>query len=225
MEWIVQYDLHFIFRLLIASICGFLIGLERKSRAKEAGVRTHCLVACASALLMIISKYAYDDLANSVIATGLDPSRVASTVVSGIGFLGAGMIFVHKRTITGLTTAAGIWATAGIGLCIGSGMYIVGAAATIIILLVQVLLHGNVKWLQKPKLKLLRLQCGDEPEMQQYAVSVLREFGISVNDVSIKKDMKNKRMEFRFQIELPGHVQESELLSKFNCDCSLMLSE
>ena len=135
------------------------------------------------------------------------------------------MIFVHKRTITGLTTAAGIWATAGVGLAIGAGMYIVGIAATIIVLLVQVTLHTNAKWLARPKQKRLDLFCGDEPEMQQYANSVFNELGITVNDVSIKKDATQGKMEFRFLLEMPAKLEESELLSRFDCDCSLTLND
>lgn len=137
----VEPELQYIVRLLTAAICGALIGFERKNRSKEAGVRTHCLVACASALMMILSKYAYFDLMQYSEFVKLDPSRVAAGVVSGIGFLGAGMIFVHKKTVTGLTTAAGVWATSGIGMAIGAGMYLIGGAATLIILLIQVVLH------------------------------------------------------------------------------------
>ena len=223
MEWIYQYDVHYIFRLLVACVCGVIIGLERKSRAKEAGIRTHCLVACASALMMILSKYAYSDMVGDMVK--LDPSRVASGVASGVGFLGAGMIFVYKRTITGLTTAAGIWATAGVGMSLGAGMYILGVAATLIILLVQLILHSNARWMQRPKLKRLCLQCGDEPEMQQYACGVFRELGITVSDVSIKKDVQRGSMEYRFQLEIPNRVEESELLARFDCDCSLTLNE
>ncbi len=129
-------------RIVLAALCGILIGYERKNKSKVAGVRTHCIVACASALMMILSKYAYFDL----ISSGnellkLDPSRVASAVVSGIGFLGAGMIFVHHNTVSGLTTAAGIWATSGIGMALGSGLYIIGLSATIILFLLQIILH------------------------------------------------------------------------------------
>lgn len=223
MDWFYDYDLHYIVRLLVACVCGVLIGMERKSRAKEAGIRTHCLVACAAALMMVLSKYAYGDIMDSV--AKFDPSRVASGVASGVGFLGAGMIFVHKRTITGLTTAAGIWATAGVGLAIGAGMYIVGIAATIIVLLVQVTLHTNAKWLARPKQKRLDLFCGDAPEMQQYANSVFNELGITVNDVSIKKDATQGKMEFRFLLEMPAKLEESELLSRFDCDCSLTLND
>ena len=98
MEWIYAHDLQYIFRLILACLCGTLIGMERKSRSKEAGLRTHCLVACASALMMIISKYGFADIAvGDAGIRGADGSRIASQVVSGIGFLGAGMIFVHKN--------------------------------------------------------------------------------------------------------------------------------
>ena len=119
----------YILRILISGLCGLLIGLERKNRSKEAGIRTHFVVACGAAVFMIVSKYAFFDMINgqySGLDVRLDPSRVASTIVSGIGFLGAGMIFVQKNTITGLTTAAGIWATAGVGMAIGAGMYSMG---------------------------------------------------------------------------------------------------
>ncbi len=136
----------YIIRLVAAAICGALIGYERKNRSKAAGIRTHCVVACASALMMILSKYAYLDVME--VYEGfmkIDPSRVASGVVSGIGFLGAGMIFVNKQTVTGLTTAAGVWATSGIGMTIGAGMYIVGGTATLIILFIQIILHMTPK--------------------------------------------------------------------------------
>ena len=109
----------YILRIILAGICGMIIGLERKNRSKEAGIRTHFVVACGAALMMVVSKYAFFDIICKGIYEGvevrLDPSRIASTIASGIGFLGAGMIFVHKNTITGLTTAAGIWATSGVG--------------------------------------------------------------------------------------------------------------
>ncbi|MBQ2706506.1 MAG: MgtC/SapB family protein, partial [Agathobacter sp.] len=101
-----QY-IYYIVRIIVAGICGCLIGYERKVRSKGAGVRTHCVVACAAALMMIISKYAFYDVAIEGFMMGadvrLDPSRVASTIVSGVGFLGAGTIFVHKNKISGLT--------------------------------------------------------------------------------------------------------------------------
>lgn len=122
----------FLLRILIAGVLGALIGLERERRSKEAGLRTHFLVAVGSAVIMIISKYGFGDILSEDIV--LDPSRVAAQVVSGIGFLGAGMIIVQRASIHGLTTAAGIWATAAIGLAIGSGMYEIGVFASLLVI-------------------------------------------------------------------------------------------
>ena len=123
----------FILRLFVAGILGAVVGLDREYRAKEAGYRTHFLVSLGSALIMVVSQYGFQDviLENSV---SLDPSRVAAQVVSGIGFIGAGTIIIQKQFVRGLTTAAGIWATAGIGLAVGAGMYGLGIAATLLTL-------------------------------------------------------------------------------------------
>lgn len=138
-----NYGEYFI-RLFIAVVCGFIIGYERKNRNKEAGIRTHVIVTVASCLMMMISKYGFQDLA----AAKFDGSRIASQIVSGIGFLGAGMIFVHKNSIKGLTTAAGIWATSGIGMAIGAGMYFVGIITTVLVVFLQVFLHIEFKALK-----------------------------------------------------------------------------
>ena len=127
-----HYD--FMLRLLIAGAMGVCIGVEREYRAKEAGYRTHFLVALGSALLMIVSQYGFSDVLAADLVR-LDPSRIAAQVVSGIGFIGAGTIILQKQIVRGLTTAAGVWATSGIGLAIGAGMYGVGIAATVLVLL------------------------------------------------------------------------------------------
>lgn len=132
-------------RLIIAGICGYAIGYERNSRSKNAGIRTHLIVSLSAALMIIVSKYGFMDIIN-LQGVGLDPSRVAAQVVSGIGFLGAGMIFVHNQSVNGLTTAAGIWATSGIGMAIGSGLYFIGVAATLLIIIFQIILHQNFRW-------------------------------------------------------------------------------
>ena len=108
-------NVDFMLRLLVAGILGAIIGLDREYRAKEAGYRTHFLVSLGSALIMIVSQYGFQEIIKENSVT-LDPSRVAAQVVSGIGFIGAGTIILQKQIVRGLTTAAGIWATAGIGL-------------------------------------------------------------------------------------------------------------
>lgn len=125
----------FLLRLILASFLGGIIGLERQIRAKEAGVRTHILIGIGSAMFMIVSKYGFYDVIEHA-HIGLDPSRIAAQVVTGVGFLGAGNILVQRQTIRGLTTAADVWVTAAIGLVIGSGMYEVGIFGTVMALIV-----------------------------------------------------------------------------------------
>lgn len=173
------HDLEFIARIILASICGLLIGYERQNRSKAAGVRTHCLVACASALMMILSKYAYLDVMEMYgDLMKIDPSRIASGVVSGIGFLGAGTILTHKQTVAGLTTAAGLWATAGVGMAIGSGMYVVGVASAVIVLLIQVILHLNRHG--KQIMEEHKESSADAESNLKHLVEVLEECGIQI---------------------------------------------
>ncbi len=124
----------FILRLSVAALLGAAIGLDREYRAKEAGLRTHFLVSMGSALFMIISQYGFSEILGRP-GTSWDASRVAAQVVSGIGFIGAGTIIIQKQFVRGLTTAAGLWATSGIGLAVGGGMYGVGIAAAFLTLL------------------------------------------------------------------------------------------
>lgn len=120
--------------LLLSVLLGFIIGLERKYRLKEAGIRTHTIVCFGSALMMVVSKYAFGGNADS--------ARVAAQIVSGIGFIGAGMIVYRQHEVRGLTTAAGVWATAGIGMACGSGdLYWVAIGGTAIMIAVQCILH------------------------------------------------------------------------------------
>ena len=121
---------NFILNLFIAGMLGGLIGLERELRAKEAGVRTHFIVALGSALFMIVSQYGFVDAPGGTGVHAADPARVAAQIVSGIGFLGAGTIIMQKHVIHGLTTAAGMWVAAGIGMASAAGLYWVAVAAT-----------------------------------------------------------------------------------------------
>ncbi len=123
--------------VLLAGILGFLIGLERKFRSKEAGIRTHTIVCLASAVFMVISKHAFGDTEK------YDAARVAAQIIPGIGFLGAGMIVYKKNIVHGLTTAAGVWATAGVGMACGGKLHIVAVATTILLIAFQFLLHSK----------------------------------------------------------------------------------
>ena len=128
------YDnLEFLFRILLATVLGAAIGLERTKRQKEAGVRTHCIIACASAVFMILSKYAFIDTAALAGSRGADAARIAAQVVSGISFLGAGVIFKN--------TAAGMWGTAAVGMAIGAGLYWLGLMEAVVLVVIQLVLH------------------------------------------------------------------------------------
>ena len=132
----------FAVRILLALGCGAAIGYERTKRYKEAGIRTHCIIAIASAILMILSKYGYNDVACVIDGTRTaDPARTAAQIITGIGFLGAAVIYKQGFSIHGLTTAAGIWATSGIGMILGAGMYAIGIFSTALILVVLFVLH------------------------------------------------------------------------------------
>ena len=130
-------ELRIVLDLIVSVVLGFLIGLERKSRFKEAGIRTHTLVCLGAALMMTLSLYAFGNSS--------DKGRVAAQIVSGIGFLGAGMIIYKKNAVKGLTTAAGVWATAGVGMACGGGLYILAIVATALMITAQVLFHTNLK--------------------------------------------------------------------------------
>jgi putative Mg2+ transporter-C (MgtC) family protein len=154
---------------------------------KEAGIRTHFIVAIAASLIMIVSKYGFQDQIGWSNTT-LDPSRMAAQVVTGVGFLGAGIIFTQRQNIIGLTTAAGLWATAGIALAIGSGLYFIGLASTIIIILGQILLHGKIKCLSSQKNELLNLQISNEPGTLNNILKILEEQNITVLNSKTKNN-------------------------------------
>lgn len=135
-------QLDWLVRIIVAALCGALIGYERAIQRKSAGVRTHIVVATASAMFMIVSKYGFADIIN-INNIALDPSRIAAQIVTGISFIGAGTILVHKGQISGLTTAAGIWAVSAIGMAIGAGMYLIGIIATAFLFIVQMLFHDD----------------------------------------------------------------------------------
>lgn len=135
--------------LLLAAVLGFLIGLERKSRYKEAGIRTHTIVAFGAALMMVVSKHAFGSEADS--------ARVAAQIVAGIGFLGAGIIVYKKNVVHGLTTAAGVWTTAGIGMACGGGLWVIACIATAVLIFVQWLLHRNWRIFKAKKIYSIKI--------------------------------------------------------------------
>ena len=143
--------------LLLSVLLGFVIGFERKLRFKEAGIRTHTIVCFGAALMMVISKHAF--------GSDADSARVAAQIVSGVGFLVAGMIVYRQHEVKGLTTAAGVWATAGVGMACGGGLYFVAVGATVLLILAQCIFHLNVRAFRSKKyysVKIEFLHTGEE---------------------------------------------------------------
>ena len=199
--------------------------MERKNRSKEAGIRTHFVVACGAALIMIVSKYAFFDVIQGGmfgdIEVRLDPSRVASTIASGIGFLGAGMIFVHKNTISGLTTAAGIWATSGVGMAIGAGMYMVGIGTAVVILIAQLILQMDLRQIKSVESKLLIIKEVDIQNYQSTLSKILNEKNISVQSLSIDCINDDRTKDYTFKIDIPSLITEEEILNLIDYKCSI----
>ena len=142
----IMQNVDFCVRIIVSAIIGGIIGLERSHRFKEAGVRTHIIVCCTTAVIMIISKYGFADM-TALDGTefsgtrGADAARIAAQAVSGISFLCAGVIFKNGSNVRGLTTAAGLWLTAGLGLTFGAGMYVIGIFAFLLLLVLQFIIH------------------------------------------------------------------------------------
>ena len=193
MPWLTQ-QLEYLIPILVAAFLGSVIGFERKKRSKEAGIRTHALVCMGSALMMVISKYAFSDSGD------FDAARVAAQIVTGIGFLGAGTIVFKNRSIHGLTTAAGIWTAAGVGMASGGGLYVLAAGATVLVVFIQYVLHIDCRLLSTRKIYRLHIYFKNETDEANkikdlfdvkhfHQVHITRENGTVTCDVTIDTPM------------------------------------
>ena len=173
MEW------DMILRIFIAGLLGGLMGFEREMRAKEAGLRTHFIVSLGSALFMLISQYAFSGR--------FDASRVAAQVVSGIGFIGAGVIIFQKNAVRGVTTAAGLWVAAAVGLACGAGMYSLAGAATVLTIACLELMHLITRrWGEK----VLRLSVSPvDGEQLSALLSSIRDTGVDVDSFTLTESV------------------------------------
>lgn len=177
-------SLPYLLRMVVAVVCGAAIGFERMKRQKEAGIRTHIIVAVGSALMMIVSKYGFFDVIvhDSV---NVDASRVAANIITGVSFLGSGII-IFKGYVKGLTTAAGVWATSGIGMAIGAGMYGVGIMGTALLLLIQVLIHRFLP-IENTTTSNLTMKIKNEPGALHTVHTLLKEHGCEILNCDIEK--------------------------------------
>ena len=172
-------NVELVLRLLLATMVGGLIGIERENNNRPAGLRTHILVTVGSALIMLISSQGFGH--------GSDPSRIAAQVVSGIGFLGAGTIIRTGSTIKGLTTAASLWVCGGIGLAIGSGYYLGGITTAIIVFLSLGFLNNLETKLEINKYRIIVLKCLERPGLIGDLGHIFGKNDLIIKDIKITK--------------------------------------
>ena len=199
-------NLELLLRIFVAMILGMLIGNERKNRMKSAGMRTHALVALGSALMMVVSKYGFSDTVQG------DGARLAAQVVSGVGFLGAGMIFVRHNLVSGLTTAAGVWTTAGIGLTLGAGMYTIGIISALMLLVMQNLSHRIPFFSTVAASGMIRITVQKKPNAVKEIETLLKDLGIEIQNIQIQKSEKNK-IKLELDVIYPKTLDKSVLFS------------
>ena len=195
----------YLVRIVVACLCGGLVGLERTKRLKEAGIRTHIIVALGATLIMVVSKYGFTDV------IGADASRIASNVITGISFLGAGVIFVRGGSVKGLTTAAGIWATAAIGLALGAGMYTVGVLCTALMILLQISLHKFLPGDMQSSKELLLVISKDYHTVMPKIRARLEEMKVLISGVEMEK-MDNGDVRVSMEVRLHKDNLSDELL-------------
>ena len=211
---LLQYA-EFCLRLIFAFLVGGMVGFERSQHFKEAGVRTHVIVCCTSALIMLISKYGFADMGSSAVmeafgTKGADSARVAAQAVSGISFLCAGVIIKVGGNIRGLTTAAGLWMTASIGLAIGAGMYIVSAFMAILLFLMQYLFRRVPLGSESYDGYHLKFVVKTGENFQATLKEKLNEWKVTVVDSTITWK-RNDVVEFDYVILCPEEIRYSEI--------------
>ena len=172
-------------RLTLSCILGGVIGYERQSRRKSAGLRTNVLVCLGSCLIMVLSEALYFNVEGR---TNADPARLAAQVVSGIGFLGAGAIMKEGLTVTGLTTAACLWVVSGVGLAVGAGYYSGALFTTALIFATLGTLSRIDEWVMHEKNLLITIRAKDRPEQIMNISTCIDELQLKIRDVKVKEN-------------------------------------
>ena len=221
LSWVPQVEATMAIRLLVAAVLGGIVGLERGSNDRPAGLRTHILVCMGSTLFMLVSIYGFDDvntvfhMDTSDVGQRRDSARIAAQVVSGIGFLGAGTILREGLTIKGLTTAASLWMVSAIGLAVGSGMYILSTVATILTMLTLITLHS---WEKRFSLKnnkerrFVRVTVKNLPGAITDVTGYLAMNGVKVKNLNVKNDRINENLILELYLTISEDVDLMEVI-------------
>lgn len=201
-------------RLLISSVLGGLIGLEREVHGRPAGFRTHLLVSLGACLYVLSSISIYRIYGNfsGAVPVGVDPARIAAQVVTGIGFLGAGAIIREKASIRGLTTAACLWIAAAIGLACGVGMYLTAVSVTLLSLLSLLLLKKVEKILDRDSYSHVKIWCMDGPGQKTRLESILAGSNLSVVGIGVEKDVQSGEIFYEFEVKYSARAYAADLV-------------
>ncbi len=217
-----------VIRILIALVLSGVIGFEREVKRHFAGFRTHILVGVGACLMMLLSLFGFEVFIETYDNVRFDPARIPSYVISGIGFLGAGTIIVYGGTIRGLTTAASIWAVAGIGLVVGAGMYAAAVFTTMVILISLIFLnnfeslfiHKKRKNTDAADIEIIGVS---ELKVENIAASFEKR-NITINNIKITKEEGDKHILIKVE-----KISESERLVLFeeiaNMDAVKIISD
>lgn len=180
---------------------------------KMAGIRTHFIVAIASALLVVISKYGFNDMLGMA-GTRLDPSRVASGVVTAVGFLGTGIILIRKQNVSGLTTSAGIWATVGVGMAVGAGLYFIGVAVAVIIVATLTILRKKTRLIKDTLSEQLTLILDEGEDLDKLMDRIF--VGMDMEILSLRaKKQENGTTEIKLSVRYPNSDVRQDIAKTF----------
>lgn len=217
LPWVSSIELTMVMRLIVAAILGGIVGLERGSGDRPAGFRTHILVCVGSALFMLVSIYGIDGVSVEGVEHRRDSARIAAQVVSGIGFLGAGTILHEGLTIKGLTTAASLWIVSAIGLAVGSGMYLLSTAATVITMITLVTFHSWEKHFagsSRNDRKFVRVIMENRVGAITDVTGYLSAKGIKVKTLNIKTDTKDNRLILELYLKVEKNTENIEIIRR-----------
>ncbi len=208
-----EYQTTILLKLLLAAFLGALVGLEREVHGRPAGFRTHLLVTVGACLMTVISEHYFIKFNSfdSSSALRLDPGRVTAQIVTGIGFLGAGVILKDGQTVRGLTTAACLWVAAGIGMAIGVGLYLPGIVVTLLSLLSLLVLKRFERFFRRDRYRTMIINAAEGSLSRSELITILDEHGLRMVDFSMDRDCVNGEVRFDIVVVQPENVPGEEL--------------
>ncbi len=202
----------FLGRLVLAAVLGGVVGLEREVHGRPAGIRTYLILSLGTALLMVLSEYLLVAYQGKYPGLQGDPGRIAGQAITGVGFLGAGVIIRYKDTIRGLTTAACVWLVCSVGLAVGAGFYVVGVAVTFMTVLALVGLKAGERRMRKDWFEELQVSSADLPGQVARMEELILQRGFEVISLGLRRDAEKKELKATFQVRVRAIQPERAIL-------------